>query len=89
MPPARPSTVDGCGKPGQIVTVHVGEIKTNPVGWTWYRGSTGAMPGYLGSSNIGEQFRIVRIKDGKIIWNDKLSFPSGTDDGGDWRRSCS
>jgi len=47
----------------------------NPVGWTRYGGSTGAMPGYLGPSNIGPQFRVVRIKDEKIIWNDKLSFP--------------
>lgn len=62
-------------EPGQIVTVHVGAIKTNPVGWTWYRGNTGAMPGYLGPSNIGEQFRIVRIEDDKIIWDDKLSLP--------------
>ncbi len=61
--------------PGQIVTVHVGEIKTHPVGWTRYAGSTGAMPGYLGPSNIGPQFRIVRIEGDKIIWNDRLSLP--------------
>jgi acetamidase/formamidase len=62
-------------QPGQVVTIHVGEIKTHPVGWTGYRGSTGAMPGYLGPSNIGEQFRVVRIQDGKILWNDRISFP--------------
>lgn len=62
-------------EPGQVVTVHVGEIQTHPVGWTRYAGSTGAMPGYLGPSNIGPQFRICRIENGKIIWNDKLSFP--------------
>ena len=62
-------------QPGQVAIVHVGEIKTHPVGWTRYGGSTGAMPGYLGPSNIGPQFRIVRINDGKIAWNDRLSFP--------------
>lgn len=62
-------------QPGQVVTVHVGEIQTHPVGWTGYRGSTGAMPGYLGPSNIGEQFRIVRIEDGNILWNDRISLP--------------
>ena len=61
--------------PGQVAIVHVGEIDTHPVGWTRYGGSTGAMPGYLGPSNIGPQFRIVRINDGKITWNDRVSFP--------------
>ena len=60
---------------GQVVKVHVGEIKTNPVGWTRYAGSTGAMPGYLGPSNIGPQFRICRIEDDGIVWNDKLKLP--------------
>lgn len=63
-------------EPGQIVTVHVESIQTHPVGWTRYAGSTGAMPGYLGPSNIGPQFRIVRIENDRIIWNDQLSLPT-------------
>ena len=64
-------------EPGHMLTVHIGEIKTHPVGWTRYGGSTGAMPGYLGPSNIGPQFRICRIdvENRQIIWNDKLTFP--------------
>ena len=62
-------------EPGQVITVHIGEIETHPVGYTAYGGSTGAMPGYLGPSGIGEQFRIVRIQDREIIWSEKLSFP--------------
>jgi acetamidase/formamidase len=62
-------------EPGQVLAVHVGEIQTHPVGWTRYRGSTSAMPGYLGPSNIGPQFRVVRIEEGRIIWNDRVSFP--------------
>ncbi|MEX0761738.1 MAG: acetamidase/formamidase family protein [Dehalococcoidia bacterium] len=61
--------------PGQVLTVHIESIKTHPVGWTRYRGSTSAMPGYLGHSNIGPQFKVVRIEDDRIIWNDRLSFP--------------
>ena len=45
------------------------------IGYTQYRGSTGAAPGFLGPSGIGPQFKVVRIQDGQILWNDKLSFP--------------
>ena len=62
-------------KPGDLLTVHIKDIKVHPVGWTRYSGSTGAMPGYLGASNIGPQFRICRIENNEIIWNDKLRFP--------------
>jgi acetamidase/formamidase len=80
QPNDRGNASSGCiyvegAKPGDLLTVEVGEIKVHPVGWTRYRGSTGAMPGYLGSSNIGEQFRICRIENDEIIWNDKLRFP--------------
>ena len=82
QPTDRGNASSGCtyvegAKPGQMLTVHIGEIKTHPVGWTRYGGSTGAMPGYLGPSNIGPQFRICRIdvENQWIIWNDKLTFP--------------
>lgn len=80
QPNDRGNASSGCiyvegAKPGDVITVEVGEIKVHPVGWTRYRGSTGAMPGYLGPSNIGEQFRICRIENDEIIWDDKLRFP--------------
>ena len=62
-------------KPGDLITVEIDEIKVRPVGWTRYDGSNGGMPGYLGPSNIGEQFRICRIENDEIVWNDKLRFP--------------
>lgn len=80
QPNDRGNAASGCiyvegTKPGGLLTVEIGEIKVHPVGWTRYRGSTGAMPGYLGPSNIGEQFRICRIENDEIIWNEKLRFP--------------
>ena len=62
-------------KPGDMLTVHIGAIETIPIGWTWYRGNTGAMPGWLGPSAIGEQFKLCRIEDGRIFWSDKLTLP--------------
>lgn len=62
-------------KPGDSIKVHIGKIKTHPIGWTRYRGSSGAMPSYLGESNIGEQFRVCKILNKKIIWDDYTTFP--------------
>ncbi|MCI0804616.1 MAG: acetamidase/formamidase family protein [Chloroflexi bacterium] len=80
QPTDRGNAASGCiyvdgAKPGDLLTVHIKEIKVHPVGWTRYGGSTGAMPGYLGPSNIGPQFRICRIENDEIIWNDRLRFP--------------
>ena len=62
-------------EPGHALTVHVEDIQVHGIGYTQYRGSTGAAPGFLGPSGIGPQFKVVRIEDGMIIWNDRLSFP--------------
>ena len=62
-------------EPGHALTVHVEDIQVHEIGYTQYRGSTGAAPGFLGPSGIGPQFKVVRIEDGMIIWNDRLSFP--------------
>ncbi|NOZ21411.1 MAG: acetamidase [Planctomycetes bacterium] len=66
--------VDGA-KPGDMLTVHVGEIELAEVGYTRFSGSTGAMPGWLGASGIGHVEKLVDIKDGKIIWSDELQLP--------------
>ena len=66
--------VEGAG-PGHVLIVHVEDIQVHEIGYTQYRGSTGAAPGFLGPSGIGAQFKVVRIQDGRILWNDKLSFP--------------
>jgi amidase len=59
-------------EPGQMLTVHIGEIDLDPVGFTNFRGSTGAMPGWLGGTGIGPHHRIVEIKDGLIYWSETL-----------------
>ena len=61
--------------PGQVLAVHVGPIDLDSVGFTHYWGSTGAMPGWLGPSGVGEQFKIVQIQDGSITWSDSLKLP--------------
>lgn len=62
-------------EPGQVLVVHVEKITPHNVGWTGYRGNTSAMPGWLGDSNVGPTSKVVEIRDGKIIWNDKFSIP--------------
>ncbi len=75
-----PNPASGCiyvegAKPGQMLTVHIGEIDLDPIGFTHYWGNTGAMPGWLGPSGVGEQKRVVQIKDGKVTWSESLSLP--------------
>jgi amidase len=61
--------------PGQVLSVHIGEIDLDPVGFTRYWGSTGAMPGWMGPSGVGEQQKVVQIRNRKVIWNDTLELP--------------
>lgn len=75
-----PNPSSGCicvngAEPGQMLSVSIGEIDLGPVGYTRFSGSTGAMPGRLGSSAIGYQAKIVRIENGVIRWSDRLSIP--------------
>ncbi len=63
-------------EPGQMLIVHVGEIDVDPVGYTRFSGSTGAMPGWLGGTGVGAHSKVVEIKDGYIIWSDKLKIPA-------------
>jgi acetamidase/formamidase len=62
-------------EPGQMITIHIGEIDLDPMGFTNFRGSTGAMPGWLGGSGTGEHHRIVEIREGLIHWNDEIKLP--------------
>ena len=80
MPDDRGNPSSGCiyinnSKKNQVLNVEIGEIETHEVGYTKYRGSTGAFPSYLAPSAIGEIFKVVKIIDRKIIWNEKLSIP--------------
>jgi acetamidase/formamidase len=58
-------------EPGQVLSVHVGPFELDPVGFTAFGGSTGAMPGWLGGSGVGSHHRIVEIHDGLIHWDDQ------------------
>ncbi len=62
-------------QPGQMLTVHIGPIDLDPVGYTSFSGQNGAMPGWLGGSGIGPQSRVVEIKDGLVHWSDQLKLP--------------
>lgn len=75
---ANPSS--GCiyvegARPDHALAVHIGRIHLDPVGFTMYWGNTGAMPGWLGPSGVGEQQKVVRIEDGNVVWNDTLKLP--------------
>jgi len=61
-------------EPGQVLTVHIGPIELDPMGFTNFGGNTGAMPSWLGSG-IGPHHKVVEIKDGLIHWSDQLKLP--------------
>jgi acetamidase/formamidase len=63
-------------EPGQMLTVHIGQIDLDPLGFTNFRGSTGAMPGWLGGTGIGAHHRIVSIRNNLIHWSDDLQLPA-------------
>lgn len=62
-------------EPGQVLIVHIGDIKVDPVGYTRFRGANGAMPGWLGGTGIGDVHKVVDIVDGYILWSDDLKIP--------------
>jgi acetamidase/formamidase len=53
-----------------MLRVHVGEIRLDPLGFTRFRGQTGAMPAWFESSGVGPHHRVVRIENGVIQWGD-------------------
>jgi amidase len=63
-------------RPGDVLTVHIGEIRLADSGFSQYRGNNGALPSWFGLSNIGEQYRQVAIRDGRIIWSRELEIPA-------------
>ena len=63
-------------EPGMVLTVHVGAISLDPLGFTRFRGSNGALPGWLGGSGVGPQHKIVTIRDGSIHWEPGRTLPA-------------
>lgn len=66
--------VDGA-EPGQVLTVRIGEIDLDPIGYTSFYGSSGAMPGWLGGTGVGAHHKIVEIAGGLIHWSEALKLP--------------
>ena len=58
-----------------VLTVQVGPIVLDPVGFTRFRGGNGALPAWLGGSGVGYQERVVAISDGRIDWGDGRNLP--------------
>lgn len=61
-------------RPGQMLSVEIGEIRLDPLGFSNYRGSTGAMPGWMGHSGVGPCHNIVHIENNRIRWSDAITL---------------
>lgn len=61
--------------PGQMLSVDIGNIALDPIGFTNYRGNNSAMPGWMGANGIGPQHKVVMIADGKFRWDERLELP--------------
>jgi len=62
-------------EPGMMLSVHIGEIRLDPVGFTRFRGTNGAMPGWFNASGVGSHSRIVRIENEFIQWDEHRRLP--------------
>ena len=61
-------------KPGDILTVHIGEIRLADIGYTRFLGNNSAMPAWFGASCIGKQEKIVRIENKKFFGMKNLRY---------------
>lgn len=61
-------------EPGDVLAVTVESISPGPIGFTRFSGSSGAMPGRLGASSLGDISRIVEIAAGKIHFSDTITL---------------
>lgn len=59
--------------PGDMLSVEIGAIEVDPVGYTRFGGWNFAMPGWL---NIGDHQKLVEIRDGVIHWSERLKLPA-------------
>ena len=58
-------------EPDMMLSVHIGSITLDPVGFTRFRGQTGAMPAWFDSSGVGRHHRIVHIENNVIHWDER------------------
>lgn len=62
-------------EPGMVLRVHVEGLALDPLGFTRFRGATGAMPGWLGGSGVGWQERVVKVREDRIEWGEGKTLP--------------
>jgi amidase len=78
LPSGNPSS--GCifiegAKAGDMMRIYISDIKLDPLGFTSFRGNSGAVPGWFGPSSLGEQQRIVEISQDFIQWSETQKLP--------------
>jgi acetamidase/formamidase len=61
-------------EPGMVLSVQIGTITLDPVGFTRFRGQTGAMPAWFDSSGVGPHHRVVRIENNVIHWDERRTL---------------
>jgi amidase len=61
-------------EPGDTLAVRIDAVEPGSIGFTRFGGSTGAMPGRLGASALGDISRIVSIENRAIRWSDTLTL---------------
>lgn len=60
-------------KAGDMLSVQIGPIELDPLGYTSFGGNNGAMPGWM---EIGKHHKIVEIREGIIHWSETLKLPA-------------
>ena len=62
-------------KPGQVLVVHVLDIKLHEFGYTRLSWPSGILPHLAKEDGWEEAYRAVRIRDGFVEWSDALKIP--------------
>ena len=62
-------------EPGQVVSVHIEDVRLDEVGYSQFSPRINTFPNWLGN-DFGTHHRIVRIEDGWIHWSDSLKLPA-------------
>lgn len=62
-------------KPGDMVTIEILDMQLGPIGYTAFGPGTPVFYNWLNASKIGPHHKRVEIRDGQILWSDKLRIP--------------
>lgn len=64
-------------EPGMAIEVFIEDMELAPVGYTAFSGDNPLFPRTPVTSSDRKAARAVRIRDGRVIWNEKLAIPAG------------